>query len=48
VSKDVERAQSLYLTAPNIKNKVDKLKVDAKLMQMWDEKVNAMLTANKN
>jgi len=48
VSKDLERAQSLYLTAPNIKNKVDRLKVDARLMQMWDEKVDNMLATNRN
>jgi len=39
VSQDVERAQSLYLTAPGIKNKVDKLKVDAKLIEMWERDV---------
>jgi hypothetical protein len=44
VSQDLERAQSLYLTAPNIKHRVDKFKVDAKLMQMWEEKVKKMPT----
>jgi len=47
ISQDVERAQSLYLTAPDIKKKVDKLKVDAKLMQSWENKVNRMLKEKK-
>jgi len=42
VSHDVERAQGLYLTAPAVKNKVDKLKVDGKLMAMWERDVKNM------
>jgi len=42
ISHDVERAQSLYLTAPNIKNKVDKLKHDVGLMKKWTTDVDNM------
>merc|ERR1712059_243911 len=37
VDKDVERAQKLYLKAPQIKNRVDRLKVGARLIHSWDE-----------
>eukprot|EP00091_Calanus_sinicus_P010538 TRINITY_DN24411_c0_g1_i1.p1 TRINITY_DN24411_c0_g1~~TRINITY_DN24411_c0_g1_i1.p1 ORF type:complete len:152 (+),score=50.14 TRINITY_DN24411_c0_g1_i1:45-458(+) len=45
VSHDVERAQGLYLTAPAIKHKVDKLKVDTGLYLSWERDVKNMRTS---
>eukprot|EP00092_Neocalanus_flemingeri_P045033 GFUD01050150.1.p1 GENE.GFUD01050150.1~~GFUD01050150.1.p1 ORF type:complete len:176 (+),score=55.20 GFUD01050150.1:37-564(+) len=42
VSQDVERAQGLYLTAPAIKNMVDKVNANASLKVQWDRDVQNM------